>query len=201
MQLSEHLFIIVVCMLQWLASKQASKMAEALSGPSSPGSKNEKTYEEKVGNECILCRNLKQELEIALQELSSARKIIQILRDDVNKIPDHRTVIPEKHQVDMVNLQSDNTQYNRRQSDSEVVDSRLRIQKLGIANSKGNKLPTTVNGKIVKDEVRTHAGLEDKLTNISRNKYRKCTHKVLISDDSHLKSISENNDQFVNTKV
>ena len=50
------------------------KMAEALSGLSSPGSKNE----EKVGNECILCHNLKQELEIALQELSSARKIIQI---------------------------------------------------------------------------------------------------------------------------
>jgi len=103
--------------------------------------------------------------------------------------------------VDTVNLQSDNTQYNRLQSDSEVVDSRLRIQKSGIANIKGNKMPTIVNGKIVKNEVRTHAGLEDKLTNISRNKHRKCMHKVLISGDSHLKSISENTDQFVNTKV
>ena len=45
------------------------KMAEALSGLSSPGSKNEETYAEKVGNECILCHNLKQELDIALQEL------------------------------------------------------------------------------------------------------------------------------------
>jgi len=43
--------------------------------------------------------------------------------------------------------------------------------------------------------------LEHKLTNISRNKRRKCMHKVLISGDSHLKSISENTDQFVNTKV
>jgi hypothetical protein len=176
-------------------------MVEAVNGLSSPGIKNEETYDEKVGNECLLCHNLKQELEIALQELSSARKIIQILRDDVNKIPDHRTVIQEKHQVDMVNIQSDNTQYNRRQSDSEVVDSRLRIQKSGIANIKGNKIRTVVNGKIVKDEVRTHAGLEDKLINISRNKHRKCTHNVLISGDSHLKSISENIDQFVNTKV
>ena len=92
----------------------------------------------------------------------------------------------------MVNLQSDNTQYNRRQSDSEMVDSRLRIQKSGIANIKGNKIPTIVNGKIVKDEVRTHTGLEDKLINISRNKHRKWTHNVLISGDSHLKSISEN---------
>jgi len=79
-----------------------AKMAEALSGLSRPGSKNEETYDEKVGNECTLCHNLKQELEIALQELSSARRIIQILRDDVNKIPDHRTVIQEKHQVDTV---------------------------------------------------------------------------------------------------
>ena len=103
--------------------------------------------------------------------------------------------------MDTVNLQSDNIQYNRLQSDSEVVDSRLRIQKSGIANIKGNKMPTIVNGKIVKNEVRTHAGLEDKLTNISRNKHRKCMHKVLISGDRHLKSISENTDQFVNTKV
>jgi hypothetical protein len=82
-----------------------------------------------------------------------------------------------------------------------VVDSRLQIQKSGIANIKGNKISTIVNEKIVKGEVRTHAGLVDKLTNISRNKHRKCTHKVLISGDSHLKGISENNDQFVNTKV
>ena len=73
-----------------------------------------------------------------------------------------------------------------------MVDSTLRIQKLGINNIKSNKIPTIVNGKIVKDELTTHPGLEDKLTNISRNKHRKCTHKVLISGESHVKSISEN---------
>jgi hypothetical protein len=42
------------------------KKTEALSGLSSPGSKNEETYDGKVGNECILYQNLKQELDIAL---------------------------------------------------------------------------------------------------------------------------------------
>ena len=37
-------------------------MGEALSGVGSTGSKNEETYNEKVGNECILCHNLKPEL-------------------------------------------------------------------------------------------------------------------------------------------
>jgi hypothetical protein len=37
-------------------------MGEALSGVRSTGSKNEETYNEKVGNEWILCHNLKQEL-------------------------------------------------------------------------------------------------------------------------------------------
>ena len=37
------------------------------------------------GNDCVMCYNIKLELESVLQELSSARKIIQILQDDVKK--------------------------------------------------------------------------------------------------------------------
>ena len=37
------------------------------------------------GSDCVMCYNLKIEFESVLQELSSARKIIQILKDDVKK--------------------------------------------------------------------------------------------------------------------
>jgi hypothetical protein len=60
----------MTCSVGVRAGYTVSKIAEALSGLSSPGTKNEETYDEKVGNERILCHNLKQELEIALQELS-----------------------------------------------------------------------------------------------------------------------------------
>jgi len=43
-------------------------------------------------NKCVCCYKLKQELEITLQELSLARKINQILQEDVNAQPDLGTV-------------------------------------------------------------------------------------------------------------
>jgi len=43
-------------------------------------------------NKCVCCCKLKQELEISLQGISSARKIIQILQEDVNAKPDLDTV-------------------------------------------------------------------------------------------------------------
>jgi len=47
---------------------------------------------EPYDNKCVCCYKLKQESEITLQELSSARKIIQILQEDVNAQSDLRTV-------------------------------------------------------------------------------------------------------------
>ena len=54
-------------------------MAEVLSGQASLGVNTDDLCGVEKGTDCIMCHSLKLELEIALQELSSARKIIQIL--------------------------------------------------------------------------------------------------------------------------
>ena len=49
--------------------------------------------------------------------------------------------------------------------------------------------------------VRNSVKLEDKSNRTSRNKNLNLTHKVLIIGDSHLKSNTDNMEQFLNTKV
>ena len=62
------------------------------------------------GSDCVMCYDLKMEFESVLQELSTARKIIQILQDDVKKEAKDRTAIPEDHQGVKDILQSVNSQ-------------------------------------------------------------------------------------------
>ena len=59
------------------------------------------------GSECACCHNLKLELEFVIQELSSAREIIRMLREDGNTEPVHETVLQDDHQEDPYNPQSD----------------------------------------------------------------------------------------------
>jgi len=100
-----------------------------------------------------MCHSLKLELEIALQELSSARKIIHILQDDGNNGSDFNTVIQGEHQVVTDSLQNVSLQ-----NDNDGVEQVRRRQKSNI-NSKGLKIPTIVNGKIVNNEVRNSVKL------------------------------------------
>jgi len=60
------------------------------------------------GSECACFHNLKLELEFVIQELSSAREIIRMLREDGNTEPVHETVLQDDHhQKDPYNPQSD----------------------------------------------------------------------------------------------
>ena len=89
-----------------------------------------------------MCYNLKLEIESVLQELSSARKIIQILQDDVKKEAEDRTAIPEDHQGVKDILQSVNSQ-----SACEEAGQICRSQKIHTVKTKGFKILTIVNGK------------------------------------------------------
>ena len=172
--------------LLWLSHN----MADVLSGQASSGLNIDDICGVEKRIDCIMCHSLKSELEIALQELSSARKIIHILQDDGNNGSDLSTVIQGEHQVVTDSLQNDN----------DGVGQVRRRQKSNV-NSKGLKIPITVNGKIVNSEVRNSAKLEDKSNRTSRNKNLNVRHKVLIIGDSHLKSNTDNMKQFLNTKV
>ena len=95
------------------------------------------------GSDCVMCYNLKLEIESVLQELSSARKIIQILQDDVKKEAEDRTAIPEDHQGVKDILQSVNSQ-----STSEEAGQICRSQKIHTVKTKGFKILAIVNAKI-----------------------------------------------------
>ena len=90
------------------------------------------------GSECACCHNLKLEMEFVIQELSSAREIIRMLREDGNTELVHETVLQDDHQEDPYNPQSD--------SDGSAATQML--QKSNIQYNKGFKIPTIVNGKI-----------------------------------------------------
>ena len=60
-------------------------MVDARCSQASTGSNIDDIYGVIIGSDCVMCYNLKLELESVLQGLSSARKIIQILQDDVKK--------------------------------------------------------------------------------------------------------------------
>jgi len=147
------------------------------------------------GSDCVMCYNLKLELESVLQEISSARKIIQILQDDVKKEAENRTAIPGDHQWVKDIFQSVNSQII-----SEEAGQICRNQKIHTVKTKGFKIPTIVNGKIQTSEVRKCATPEDKSTRLSRNMNLKSSHKLLIIGDSHLKSNTTNIEQYLNTK-
>ena len=142
-----------------------------------------------------MCYNLKLELESVLQELSSSRKIIQILQDDVKNEADDRTAIQRDHQGVKDIFQSVNSQII-----SEEAGQICRNQKIHTVKTKGFKIPTIVNGKIQTSEVRKCATPEDKSTRLSRNMNLKSSHKLLIIGDSHLKSNTTNIEQYLNTK-
>jgi len=170
-------------------------MADVLSRQACSGLNIDDICGVEKGIDCIMCHSLKLELESALQELSSARKIIQILQDDGNNGSDFSTVIQGEHQVVTDSLQNVSSQ-----NDNDGVRQVSRRQKSNI-NSKGLKIPTIVNGKIVNSEVINSTKLEDKSNRTPRNKNLKLRHKVLIIGDSHLKSNTDNMEQFLNTKV
>ena len=66
-------------------------------------------------NKCVCCYKLKQELEITLQELSSARKIIQILQEDVNAKSDLGKVsTKEANSNHDLNFETMNTKIRRK---------------------------------------------------------------------------------------
>jgi len=66
-------------------------------------------------NKCVCCYKLKQELEINLRELSSARKIIQGLHEDVNAKPDLGTVsTKEANSNHDLNFETVNTKIRRK---------------------------------------------------------------------------------------
>ena len=58
-----------------------AKIADICTSESSSGSNVDRRVIQK-GNKCVCCCKPEQELHIALQELSSARKIIQILQEE-----------------------------------------------------------------------------------------------------------------------
>jgi hypothetical protein len=62
-------------------------MAEAHICRSTPVSNFSNKYGVEEEKECWCCYKLKHELDLALQELSSVKKIIQILQEERNSIP------------------------------------------------------------------------------------------------------------------
>jgi hypothetical protein len=77
----------------------------------------------KEENECLYCYKLKQELDLTLQELSSAKKIIQMLQEDMNATPDHDAVSTGK-----ANLSRD--------LNFETVNAKPRRKKLYLISAK-----------------------------------------------------------------
>ena len=117
-------------------------MADAPCSQASTGSNIDDICGVIKGSDCVMCYNLKIELESVLQELSSARKIIQILQDDVKKEAKDRTAIPEDHQGVKDILQRVNSQ-----STSEEAGQKCWSQKIHTVKTKGFKILTIVNGK------------------------------------------------------
>jgi len=82
----------------------------------------------KEENKCACCYKLKKELEITLQELCSARKIIQILQEVVNAKPDLDTV-------------STNEANSNHELNFETVNTKLRRKKLISNKWENNNIP------------------------------------------------------------
>jgi hypothetical protein len=92
-----------------------TKMVDVCTSRSSLGSNFSNTCVIQEENKCVRCYKLKQELEITLQELSSARKIIWILQEDVNAKPDLGTLsTTEANSHHNLNFETMNTKIRRK---------------------------------------------------------------------------------------
>jgi hypothetical protein len=103
----------------------------------------------KEENKYVCCCKLKQELEITLQELSSARKIIQILQEVVNAKPDLGTVsTKEANSNHYLNFETVNTKLRRKKLISNKLENN-NILKLQQPQS----IPVVVNKYAILDSL------------------------------------------------
>jgi hypothetical protein len=170
-------------------------MLEVLSSQSTPLPNYINRYDAEEENECIFCYKLKQELDCTHQQLSSAKKIIQILQEERKSTLN----------LDTVSTGIDNSSI---ELNFEIVMAKSRWRKL--TSNKGeneNKtktqqnqsIPTTVNkyATLVSLQVDQESSQNNsKISNsiVSRNKM-KCSlitrkRKIIIIGDSHTRGMA-----------
>ena len=164
-------------------------MADVFTSQSISGSNFNDIYVIKEENKCVCCYKLKQELEITLQELSSARKIIQILQEAVNAKPDLGTVSTKEANSDHgLNFETVNTKLRRKKLISNKWENNniLKLQH-------SQPIPVVVNKYAILDRLQeeseafqNHSRISE--VALSRNK-KKCPNtrkrKIVIIGDSH----------------
>ena len=133
-------------------------------------------------------------LKEARQELSTARKIIQLLQEDATTKPDSNL----RTQCEQRVIQK--VQFNNCKCDSDKTVLSQIQQKADIPHKIGFKIPTFINGKLTNCEVRSKQKLADKVVRNSSENCIHSSHKVIIRGDSHLKSFATRINQFINTK-
>ena len=146
-------------------------------------------------NKCVCCYKLKQELEITLQELSSARKIIRILHEDVHAQPDLGTdSTREANSSHDLNFEKMITKLRRKKLISNKWENNniLKLQQ-------SQPIPVAVNKCAILDSLQeeSEAFQNHSRTSelaLSRNK-KKCPpntrkRKRVITGDSHARGIA-----------
>jgi len=139
---------------------------------------------------CVCCCTLKQELEISLQGISSARKIIQILQETVYAKPDLGTVSTKEANSDHgLNFETVNTKLRRKKLISNKWENN-NIMKL----QHSQPIPVVVNKYAILDGLQEESEAFQNHSRMSevallRNK-KKCPpktrkRKTVIISDSH----------------
>jgi lysophospholipase L1-like esterase len=170
-------------------------MADVCTSQSSQGSNFNDTCVIKNENKFVCCYKLQQELEITLQELSWARKIIQILQKDVNAHPDHRTVsTKEGNSNHDLNFETVNIKLRKK----KVITNKWENNNI-LKLQQSQPIPVVVNKYAILDSLQeeseafqTHSRASQ--VALSRNK-KKCPpnvtkRKTVIIGDSHATGIA-----------
>jgi hypothetical protein len=161
---------------------------------------------------CLNSDALKCELIKTQDELKSAWLIIELLVNDVNtlkacsgaSVSDHKsedTKPDDLHKwIPVKQAHSNSLKRNSMIQSKNRITLSNSFEVLGnlddITPNDGFKIPTIVNGKIVKSEVSNCVMKEEKATKRQGIKLQKLNHKVLIIGDSHLKGSASNTNQI-----
>lgn len=85
-------------------------------------------------------------------------------------------------------------------SDCERSSSVNSIKTITIQSSASSKIPTIINGRVMKYKTKKHSRTIKNSSCVPSNKINKYEHKVKVTGDSHLKALTARMNNFLNTK-
>jgi hypothetical protein len=138
---------------------------------------------------CNSCLKYKDELEIVVQELKTAKKIIQLLQDDLNASKD---CIPVEAIISTINKSSSECVKAKEESASTMkwldIVARRKVNQSNSKELKFHEISTIVNGQVVsKVNVKRLSPNQStsRTCKISATQFRSKDRKIIIVGDSH----------------